>query len=40
LDFFKWAYENGDDMAESLDYVPIPDSVVKLVEDKWSMIKR
>ena len=41
LDFFKWAYANGDEAAESLDYVPIPDSVVKLVEDKqWSMIKR
>ena len=40
LDFFKWAYAKGDGMAESLDYVPIPDNVVKLVEDKWSMIKR
>jgi hypothetical protein len=22
-------------MAESLDYIPMPDSVVKLIEAKW-----
>ncbi len=35
LKFFDWAYANGDRMAESLDYVPVPDSVVQLVEDVW-----
>jgi phosphate transport system substrate-binding protein len=35
LKFFDWAYKNGDDMANSLDYVPMPDSVVQLVEDAW-----
>ena len=35
LSFFDWAYHNGDDMAAQLDYVPMPDSVVKLVEDTW-----
>jgi phosphate transport system substrate-binding protein len=35
LDFFAWSYANGQKLAESLDYVPIPDSVVKLVEDTW-----
>lgn len=35
LDFFKWSYDNGDDMATSLDYVPMPDSVVKMVETMW-----
>lgn len=35
LKFFDWAYLNGDKMAEELDYVPIPDSVVKLVEQSW-----
>jgi phosphate transport system substrate-binding protein len=39
LKFFKWAYANGDDAASSLDYVPMPDSVVKLVESKWKDIK-
>ncbi len=39
LKFFSWAYKNGDKMAASLDYVPMPNSVVKLVESKWSEIK-
>jgi phosphate transport system substrate-binding protein len=36
LKFFDWAYTNGKDIATGLDYVPIPDSVVKLVEDMWA----
>ncbi len=40
LDFFDWAYHEGGAMAESLDYVPMPDSVVELVESTWkSQIK-
>ena len=35
LDFFAWAYKNGDKMAESLDYIPMPDSVVSLIQAKW-----
>jgi len=35
LKFFDWAYKNGDKMAEELDYVPMPDSVVDLVEQTW-----
>ncbi|MGN8157298.1 phosphate ABC transporter substrate-binding protein PstS [Salinisphaera sp. RV14] len=35
LKFFDWSYKNGDRMAEKLDYVPMPDSAVKLVQDKW-----
>jgi len=35
LKFFDWAYKNGDSMAESLDYVPMPDKVTALVEDVW-----
>ena len=35
LDFFAWAYKNGDKMAESLDYIPMPDSVVNLIQAKW-----
>ena len=34
--FFKWAYEKGDKMAEDLDYIPMPDNVVKLVEAMWA----
>jgi phosphate transport system substrate-binding protein len=35
LKFFNWAYDKGDAMAESLDYVPMPDSVVKLIQASW-----
>jgi phosphate transport system substrate-binding protein len=36
IKFFKWAFANGSKMAEELDYVPFPDSVVKLIEKTWS----
>jgi phosphate transport system substrate-binding protein len=36
LKFFKWAYANGGKMAEELDYIPMPDNVVKLIEKTWS----
>jgi phosphate transport system substrate-binding protein len=36
LKFFKWAFEKGGKMAEELDYIPMPDSVVKLIEKTWS----
>lgn len=35
LKFFAWAYKNGDKMAEDLDYIPMPDSVVSLIEANW-----
>jgi len=35
LKFFDWAYHHGDKMAEALDYIPMPDAVVKLVEETW-----
>jgi phosphate transport system substrate-binding protein len=36
LKFFDWAYHHGDKMAESLDYVPMPEKVVKSVEKYWA----
>jgi phosphate transport system substrate-binding protein len=35
LKFFEWSYKNGDAAATELDYVPMPDSVSKLVADAW-----
>jgi phosphate transport system substrate-binding protein len=35
LKFFDWAYKNGGAAAAQLDYVPMPASVTKLVEDGW-----
>ena len=36
LNAFKFAFEKGGKMAEDLDYIPMPDSVVKLIEKTWS----
>jgi len=36
LKFFAWAYTKGDAMADSLDYVPMPDNVVKNIMKMWS----
>ena len=35
-DFFTWAYANGDASAKALDYVPLPDALVKQVEAYWA----
>jgi phosphate transport system substrate-binding protein len=35
LKFFDWSYNNGGLMARALDYVPMPDSVVKSIEASW-----
>ena len=37
LKFFKWAFEKGGKMAEELDYIPMPEPVVKLIEKTWSV---
>jgi phosphate transport system substrate-binding protein len=36
IKFFKYAFAKGDKMAEELDYIPMPESVVKLIEKTWS----
>ena len=35
LKFFDWAYKSGTDLANQLDYVPLPEKVAKLVEKTW-----
>jgi phosphate transport system substrate-binding protein len=35
LKFFDWAYKNGGKMASDLDYVPLPDSLIKQVRGTW-----
>ena len=34
--FFKWAFEKGAKAAEELDYIPMPEPVVKLIEKTWA----
>ena len=36
LDFFKWALEKGQQQAKSLDYVPLPDPLVKQIGAYWA----
>jgi phosphate transport system substrate-binding protein len=37
--FFSWAFKNGDAIALSLDYVPLPDSVIAAIEKSWTQVK-
>ena len=36
LKFFDWSFKHGQKLATGLDYVPLPDSVTKLVATAWS----
>jgi phosphate transport system substrate-binding protein len=36
LEFFAWAYDKGDKMAEELDYIPMPQNVVDSVKKTWA----
>src|ERR1700683_138864 len=36
LKFFDWAYRNGGKMAAQLDYVPLPDSLIKQIRAHWA----
>ncbi len=35
LKFFDWAYDKGEKLAVNLDYVPLPENVVKLIRAEW-----
>ncbi|MES2974567.1 MAG: phosphate ABC transporter substrate-binding protein PstS [Pseudomonadota bacterium] len=39
LKFFEWAYKNGDQTADGLDYVPMPAAVKTAIEKAWGDIK-
>jgi len=36
LKFFDWAYQQGDKIADDLDYVPLPTSLKDLVRKQWT----
>jgi phosphate transport system substrate-binding protein len=38
LQFFEWAFKSGGRMAEDLDYVPIPEAVVKEIQSTWKSV--
>ncbi|HEU0233588.1 MAG TPA: phosphate ABC transporter substrate-binding protein PstS [Gallionella sp.] len=35
LKFFDWTYDKGGKLASDLDYVPLPENVVKLIRAAW-----
>jgi phosphate transport system substrate-binding protein len=35
MKFFDWAYKNGDGIATSLEYIPLPDAVKASVRNAW-----
>jgi phosphate transport system substrate-binding protein len=39
IKFFAWTYAKGGSMAEELDYVPMPETVVSSIKRAWSEIK-
>jgi len=39
LKFFKWSFEKGQDMARSLDYVPLPPVAISAIEASWKQIQ-
>jgi phosphate transport system substrate-binding protein len=36
LKFFAWAFDNGGELAEDLDYIPMPTPVVALIKKTWA----
>jgi phosphate transport system substrate-binding protein len=38
LKFFEWSFKNGQKMAAELDYVPMPDAVVKEITASWKSV--
>ena len=36
LRFFDWAFHHGQQMADELHYVPMPEKVVKMIEATWT----
>ena len=35
-DFFRWVYKSGGQQAKQLDYVPLPEPLVKQIEAYWA----
>ena len=38
LKFFDWSFKNGAKMAAELDYVPMPDAVIKEIQTAWKTV--
>ncbi|PJK11303.1 phosphate ABC transporter substrate-binding protein PstS [Lysobacteraceae bacterium NML120232] len=40
LDFFRWAFSQGQAQAQSLDYVPLPPELVAQIETYWNALSQ
>jgi len=38
IQFFDWAFKNGDDIAVKLGYVPLPESTKEMVRNYWKNV--
>ena len=38
LKFFEWSFRNGQAMASELDYVPMPEPVVRQIQAAWTQV--
>lgn len=38
LAFFDWSFNNGDEMAKNLDYVPLPDTTKEIIRTEWAKV--
>lgn len=39
LKFFEWSYLKGDQDAQNLDYIPMPDNVKNAIKMQWNALK-
>jgi len=35
MKFYDWSFRNGQKMAEALDYVPLPESLTRMIAESW-----
>lgn len=35
IEFYNWAFKNGDKLAEGLSYVPLPASLKDMIRKAW-----
>jgi phosphate transport system substrate-binding protein len=40
LDFFRWAFEHGAEIASELGYVPLPPALARRVTSSWATISK
>ena len=39
LKFFQWSYKNGDQMAQDMHFIPLPDAVTQKIETTWTQVQ-